>query len=79
MSRTICYLLVLALTVGTVPVAPRTGLGGGPPGLAARRSWGSATPGLNRLDATLRDVVASGDADAAARHHHHQAGASGPR
>ena len=61
MSRTICYLLVLALTVGTIPVVPRTvsaeGLLGSLLGVL-----GISDTSLSRLDGTLRDVVASGTA-----------------
>jgi serine protease AprX len=59
MSRTICYLLVLALTVGTIPVAPRTVSAEGLLGSLLGGLLGS-TPVLNRMDATLRGVVASG-------------------
>src|SRR5687767_1032836 len=59
MSRTICYLLVLALTIGTIPVVPRTvsaeGLLGSLLGVL-----GLGDSRLSRLDGTLRDVVASG-------------------
>ena len=60
MLRTICYLLVLALTVGTIPVAPRTVSAEGLLGSLLGTLGLGSTQGLNRLDATLRDVVASG-------------------